>query len=67
MIDTHCPNCDADLEPRLRARVMDGAGMYFEHTCEACGQVFQVEVELYLEFDIKPQEKPCHKNTVKGH
>jgi RNase P subunit RPR2 len=63
MIDTHCPKCDADLESKLRARVMDGAGMYFTHTCETCGQVIQVEVELYLEFDIKLQEEPVCQKT----
>lgn len=60
MIDTHCPNCDADIEKRLMARVFDGAGLYFKHTCE-CGQVLDIAVETYIEFDIKLQEEPCQK------
>jgi len=42
-------------------RVFDGAGLHFVHTCETCGQVLDVDVETYIEFDIKPQEEPCQK------
>lgn len=62
MIDTHCPHCDADIEKRLMAHVFDGAGLHFQYTCE-CGAVLDVEVETYIEFNIKSrQEKePCQR------
>ena len=62
MIDTHCPNCDADIEKRLMKRVFDGAGLHFEHTCD-CGQVLDVDVETYIEFNIKakPEVRPYQR------
>ena len=57
MIATYCPNCDANLEQRLMARVFDGAGLYFQHTCESCGTVLDIEVETYIEFDIKTHQE----------
>lgn len=56
MIDTHCPNCNTDIEKRLMKLVFDGAGLYFPYTCE-CGQVLDVEVETHIEFDIKPHKE----------
>jgi len=55
MIDTRCPNCNVDIEQQLKEQVLDGAGLYFEYEC-ACGEILDVEVEMYIEFDIR--QKP---------